>query len=352
MKTSAFLTGTLLMTVTMFTVPASALPPWKPKFKEMFVDNGPKSLQDAFADKVIGSCKVCHVNGEEKTVRNPFGWELEKLIEGNAGQRLKAAAKDGDDAKAAMQAKLDKEFVAALEKVLKLPSAAGGGTHAERIKAGKLPFVPAPPNALTEEEKADGWQLLFDGETAKGWNSWRTKAPLELGNWTAADGALNLERGGGDIYTAAAFENFELMLEWKTTGNSGILIRVNPEAGGAIYSVAPEVQIERSMGNSDTSTAALYDIYHVEGEKVIHPDSWNHVRIRMLNGEGTHWFNGHKTYSYKIGSDDWNKRIAGSKWRNSKGFAETAKGHIGLQDHGAKVSFRNLKIREIESENQ
>ncbi len=333
-----------------WTAPAFALPPWKPKFQEMFVETGPQSLKDAFANSVIGSCKTCHVNGEEKTVRNPFGQSLDKFIEGNAAARLKAAAADGDEAKTAMQATLDKEYLAALEKVLKLPSPSGGGTYAERIKAGQLPFVPADasPNKLSDQEKADGWKLLFDGQSAAGWNSWRTKKPLDLGQWTVADGALKLGKGGGDIYTEQAFENFELELEWKTTGNSGILIRVNPKAGGAIYSVAPEMQIERRMGDSKTSTAALYDIYPVDGEKVIHADGWNKVRIRMVNGEGTHWFNDQQIYTYKIGSDDWNSRIASSKWKNSQGFAETAQGHIGLQDHGAQVSFRNIKIRVLE----
>lgn len=327
---------------------AHGLPPWKAKFKEMFVDSGPQSLQDAFADKVIGSCKVCHINGEEKSVRNPFGVELDRLIEGNAGARLKEAASDGDAAKAVVQAEIDKEMLAALQKVLNMPSPSGSGTYGERLRAGTLPYIPTPHNTLTEQEKSDGWKLLFDGTTGEGWNSWRTKKPLQLEKWVVEEGALTLHKGGGDIYTAETYENFELVLDWKTTGNSGILIRVDPAAGGAIYSVAPEMQIEPKLGNRKTSTAGLYDIYAPEGNNILHPDSWNHVRIRMVNGEGTHWFNGQKVYTYKIGSDDWNERIANSKWKNKKGFAETAKGHIGLQDHGAQVSFRNIKIRVLD----
>lgn len=340
----------LLMLTILFslTASASALPPWKAKFKEMFVDDGPQTLQAAFADKVIGSCKTCHVNGEEKTVRNSFGIALDRMIDGNAGERLKKAAKEGADAKAAMQARIDKEMLAALDKVLKQSSPTGGGSYGERIKAGKLPFV--PNNVLSDREKTDGWQLLFDGKSADGWYSWKTKQPLKLDKWDVADGTLALKRGGGDVYTAEPFENFELVLEWKTKGNSGILIRVDPTAKGPIYGVAPEVQIERTMGDSKTSTAALYDIYPVTGKKEINADGWNKVRIRLVNGEGTHWFNGHEVYSYKIGSDDWNQRIANSKWRNSKGFGLTAKGHIGLQDHGAQVWFRNIKIRPLQSE--
>jgi|688.fasta_scaffold257824_2 hypothetical protein len=339
----------LIVTLALWS-PAFALPPWKPKFQELYVDSGPRSLKDAFADNVIGSCKVCHVNGQEKTVRNPFGEALDTLIEGNAGERLQAAGEKGDAAKAAVQIQLDKELLVALDKVLAMPSPSGGGTYGQRIKAGQLPFVPAATsdaslNTLTDQEKAEGWKVLFDGKTAAGWYSWKTKQPLELGRWVVADGALTLGPGGGDVYTEEAFENFELELEWKTAGNSGILIRVNPAAGGAIYGVAPEMQIERGMSGSKTAAAALYDIFPVQGEKLIHADGWNKVKIRLVDGEGTHWFNGHQVYSYKIGSDDWNSRIANSKWKNSKGFAETAKGHIGLQDHGAAVSFRNVKIR-------
>lgn len=209
----------------------------------------------------------------------------------------------------------------------------------------------APANTLTEKEKADGWKLLFDGKSAAGWNSWKSKKPLELGKWVVEDGALTLAgRGAGDIYTAYTFENYELSLEWKTTGNSGILIRVDPSAGGPIYKVAPEMQIERSKGKGSTSAGGLYALYEIacEGEKVIHPDGWNKVKIRMVDGHGTHWFNGKQVADYQIGSEDWNARVAKSKFKNWKGFGETAKGHIGLQDHGAKVSFRNVKIRQLD----
>ena len=79
----------------------------------------------------------------------------------------------------------------------------------------------------------------------------------------------------------------------------------------------------------------------------VHADGWNEVRILVEGDTFTHWINGTKLYSYTIGSEDWKRRIAGSKWKNTKGYGETRKGHIGLQDHGAKVAYRNLKIRVI-----
>ena len=128
---------------------ASAISPWKATFKEMFVDQGPESLQVAFADKVIGSCKVCHINGEEKTVRNPFGIELDKRIEGNASERIKAAAEKGSEAKAAMQTQVNEEFLVALKEVLQLPAQAGDGSYGDRIQEGKLPFVPGEESPVS-----------------------------------------------------------------------------------------------------------------------------------------------------------------------------------------------------------
>ena len=209
------------------------------------------------------------------------------------------------------------------------------------------------PNTLSDKEKAEGWKLLFDGKTTANWNNWKTKKPLEQGKWKVEDGALTLSgKGGGDIYTAEAFENYELVLEWKTKGNSGILIRVNPQEKGPIYKVAPEMQIERSEGKKSTSAGGLYALYEIdcEGEKIIHKDGWNHVRIRMVGGHGTHWFNGKRVADYQIGSEDWNARVAKSKFKKWKGFGETEKGHIGLQDHGAQVSFRNIKLRVLDKD--
>ncbi len=71
----------------------------------------------------------------------------------------------------------------------------------------------------------------------------------------------------------------------------------------------------------------------------------------MVDGYGTHWFNGQQVADDQIGSDDWKARVAKSKFKNSQGFGETAIGHIGLRDHGAMVklvSFRNIKVRAIE----
>src|SRR5439155_12740159 len=82
----------------------------------------------------------------------------------------------------------------------------------------------AAPNQLTAEEKASGWQLLFDGQTTHGWHSFK-KETFPAKGWIVEDGWLyGLGKGGGDILSDAAFEQFELQWEWKQTsgGNSGV----------------------------------------------------------------------------------------------------------------------------------
>ena len=209
-------------------------------------------------------------------------------------------------------------------------------------------------NVLSDKEKKEGWKLLFDGKTMNGWNTWRTKKAVATDKWVVKDGMMTLTKGGGDIYTAEPYENYELYLEWKTQGNSGILIRVDPSTKGPIYGVAPEVQIipDGPKSLKSTSAGGLYALYEMKvKEKKINPKGWNSVRIRLVDGKGTHWFNGLKVYEYQIGSDEWKARVKTSKFKKKVDtFGMTAKGHIGLQDHGQSVSFRNVKIRVLESD--
>jgi hypothetical protein len=209
-------------------------------------------------------------------------------------------------------------------------------------------------NTLTEKEKADGWKLLFDGKTLTGWNSWRTKKQLEADKWSVADAAIALNgRGGGDIYTAEPYEHYELALEWKSSGNSGIFIRVNPAVKGAIYGPAPEMQImpDHAKALRSTDAGGLYALYEIQGEsKVIHKGGWNSVRIRIVNNKATHWLNGQKLYEYEIGSEDWTTRLMKSKFKKNPTFGTHANGHIGFQDHGHAVAFRNIKIRVLDAE--
>lgn len=207
-------------------------------------------------------------------------------------------------------------------------------------------------NQLSEQEKADGWQLLFDGKQLSHWRNFKSQRINE--QWKIIGKSMQLTgKGGGDLISKKRYENFELKLDWKVSkaGNSGIFIMAD-ELGKYIYSHAVEVQIldnERHPDNKIDSHLAgsIYDL--VSAPKHAHKpaEQWNSVRIRLLDKHLQVWQNEVKTADIVIGSEDWLQRVANSKFATWSGFALTDFGHIGLQDHGDKVSFKNIKIKEI-----
>src|SRR4030095_690427 len=90
------------------------------------------------------------------------------------------------------------------------------------------------PNTLTRKEKKQGWKLLFDGKSTKGWHTYLRDT---VGSkWQVRNGVIVFDttkprNGGGDIVTNEEFENFELQLEWKISkgGNSGIIFNIQED---------------------------------------------------------------------------------------------------------------------------
>lgn len=119
-----------------FTAPASALPDFKKAFEAKYVK--PSGSEEFAAAFKKASCNTCHVKGEKKDVRNAYGEELAKLIEGDAGSRIKEAGDNKDAVKEAV----NKEAMEAMMKVESM-KAPGGGTYGEMLKAGKIPPPPA-----------------------------------------------------------------------------------------------------------------------------------------------------------------------------------------------------------------
>ena len=193
------------------------------------------------------------------------------------------------------------------------------------------------------------WRSLFDGQTVGGWRGYRSSSPPA--GWRVVEGTLVREGRGGDIMTADTFENFELALEWKVApgGNSGIFYRVT-ERADATYETGPEMQVLDDERHRDgqsrlTSAGALYGLYPAQSGVVKPAGEWNAARIVMNRGRVEHWLNGVKTAEAAIGSDDWNHRVANSKFREWPGFGKASRGHIALQDHGDWVAYRNIRIR-------
>ncbi len=213
-----------------------------------------------------------------------------------------------------------------------------------------------PVNELTGEEKAAGWMLLFDGESTEHWRGYRSEQFPTKG-WSFSEEALTIGAGeeGGDIITKETFENFELILEWKASpsANSGIMYRVNEE-NEYPWQSGPEFQIldDAGAGVSATdghSAGALYDLYAPAGAKHLHPASaWNEARIVLDEGKLEHWVNGEKVIEADLNGAEWKSRVAGSKFASYEDFGVIADGHIALQDHGNEVSFRNIRIRDLD----
>jgi hypothetical protein len=60
-----------------------------------------------------------------------------------------------------------------------------------------------------------------------------------------------------------------------------------------------------------------------------------------------HWLNGQRVVSYELGSADWTAKVAASKFAQWPGYGRAARGHIALQDHGDRVAFRHIRLREL-----
>lgn len=224
------------------------------------------------------------------------------------------------------------------------------------ISAGLLMLaveVNAAHNTLTDKEQADGWQLLFDGKTTAGWRNYQ-KATLSDG-WQVVDGALaRVADGAGDIVTLDQYDDFELVVDWRVEagGNSGIFFRAS-ENNPYIFMSAPEVQVlddQRHRDGQDplTSAGSNYGL-HPAPRGIARPaGEWNHVRLLVDDNRVSQWLNDQLVVAYELGSEDWQARVDASKFAAWPEYGRLRKGHIGLQDHGDPVAFRDIKIRPID----
>jgi len=213
------------------------------------------------------------------------------------------------------------------------------------------------PAQLTEQQKAAGCKLLFDGQTLNGWRIYKNK---KNDSWEVKDGTLHCksfedrtEKNRCDLLTNDQYGNFELTLEWKISpqGNSGIIYRATEEFEQPYWS-GPEYQILDDVGYPGKiedwqKTAANYAMNVAIGGTLRPVGEWNSAKIVANGNHVEHWLNGVKVVEYELGSDDWKKRKAAGKWKDAKGYGIAPKGYIDLQDHGNEAWFRNIVIREL-----
>jgi hypothetical protein len=240
------------------------------------------------------------------------------------------------------------------------------GTSCNRLSSQRetSPTVEPLANSLTDEEKTAGWELLFDGQTLDGWKRYGADSIGPL--WSVQDGILvcsgeGLGEGtkdvGGSLMTIRQFGNFELVVDWKITpgGNSGILYHVNekPEFTSD-YATGPEYQLIDDDGwkgdplKEAQKSGSNYDMFAAPATKKLNPvGEWNTARIVYNKGHVEHYLNGEKTVEFDEDSADYQERYKKSKWVEFPGWNTFKTGSISLQDHGANVYFRNIKIKQL-----
>ena len=213
------------------------------------------------------------------------------------------------------------------------------------------------PNTLTSAEKADGWQLLFDGTTLDGWRDYNGTS-LSNDSWVVEDGTIKATGTGSDengyIVTGKAYENFDLKWEWKISkgGNSGMLYHVVEGPAYAVpYVTGPEYQLIDDENFTEMNDgyvlepwqrcAVDYAMYVPDFEtRDLKPaGEWNASEIIFDNGHVTYLLNGKVTVEFDAWTPDWFARKDSGKWTNAPEYGLSRRGVICLQDHGYPAWF-------------
>lgn len=218
------------------------------------------------------------------------------------------------------------------------------------LAALSLSVACASDSAEPESTQDAPWISLFDGETTAGWRGFkRDEAPA---GWQVVDGALTRVAEGGDLITEETFANFEFELEWRISerGNSGIFFRLT-EDHDATYFTAPEMQVldDAVLGADEAlhSAGANYGLHAPVGKTLAPVGEWNQVRLVVDGAHVEHWLNGTKVVEYELWSEDWKALVAASKFSAWPAYGQNRGGHLGLQDHGNEVAYRNLRVRRL-----
>lgn len=192
---------------------------------------------------------------------------------------------------------------------------------------------------------------LFDGKSLDNWETMDGRDVTH--GWKVVDGMIHLkpeERRAGHIVTRRQFGDFRLDFEWKIApgGNSGIKYRVRDfgwKTLGCEYQILDDQGRHRHIPRTK-KTAALYDMYGPPAGKPVRPAGQFNASTIVARGNSLrHWLNGQLVVEARVGSADWCRRLAASKFCEYPDFGSNRFGKIMLTDHGSEVWYRNLRFR-------
>ena len=210
-------------------------------------------------------------------------------------------------------------------------------------------------NGIIQAQTKAGWRPLFNGKTLEGWKNAKHDTLPEK-SWSVENGELTFDPSkghGSDIITTRSFKDFDLSVQFKISegGNSGIkyFLLPNTSLGCEFQIIDDNKHPDAKLGvNGNRKTGALYDILPADPNKPYKPaGKWNTARIVVKGNHAEHWLNGLKIVAYERDSEAFKEAIAKSKFNSTPGFAAAVSSPILLQAHGDKVTFRNIKIKEL-----
>lgn len=215
----------------------------------------------------------------------------------------------------------------------------------------------APVNTLTKKEAKNGWQLLFDGKNFTGWHGYNMKGIPDC--WIIEDQSLTMTTEGRgesqDIVTDKTYTKFVLSAEFKLTkgANSGIIFQIKEDPKYKFpYETGPEYQVMDHLNWPDKLEdwqicGANYAMYPPKAKPFKPFGEWNQALLVVDGNHVTQMLNGVVVVEYEKYSDEWKKLRASGKWAAFPDYGKFDEGCISLQNHGTKVWYRNLKIKQL-----
>tara|TARA_Y100000741_G_scaffold228241_1_gene174347 strand:- start:4706 stop:5371 length:666 start_codon:yes stop_codon:yes gene_type:complete len=212
---------------------------------------------------------------------------------------------------------------------------------------------------LTLLPKQSSWVNLSSDKISDNWHTYLSES---VEGWESNDGVYILnpsdEKNNG-LVSNKDYHSFILSVEWKVDkgGNSGVFWALKEDPKYSVpYLTAPEVQVidddfydETVIENHNHMNGSVYDMVTPSSLAANPTGEWNQyiIEINYKKNIGKVNLNGVDVSSFPLKGKAWEKMVKNSKFNTWEGFAKTEKGPIAFQDHGTKVYYRNIKIKEL-----